>query len=140
MNKTNNKYTYAQFASDVIALANGEIEITDALRDNLVNKATDLLEAQAKKAEYNATHPSKSKAKGASAETMAKASAIKSVLSATPMTTADINGALGTDYNALQIANCVKYIDGIKTCKVVRETVNSKGLHAQKEYTAYYLG
>lgn len=139
MNKTTSRYTYTQFGNDIIALLNGEIEVTDALRERMTAKAVDLLNAQAKKAEYNATHPKAGKAKGASAETMSKANAIKGVLSTEPMTAAEINAALGADYTALQVANAVKYIEGVTSVKVIRTTTNAKGLTAQKEYTAYKL-
>lgn len=140
MATTNSRYTYAMFASEVIGIVNGEIELTPAIIERVTAKATDLANAQAKKAEYNATHPKKSSAKGASAETKAKADAIKSVLSAEPMTAAEINKALGEDYTALQVANAVKFIEGVQSCKVVRTTVNGKGLKADKEYTAYFIG
>lgn len=140
MSTNTSKYTYAAFASDVIALAAGEIELTDELSAKLTAKASDLLSAQVKKAEYNATHKSTKAPKGASAETMAKADAIRKVLTATPMTAAEISAAVGTEYTALQVANAVKYIEGVKSCKVVRDTVNAKGLKAQKEYTAYSIG
>ena len=141
MNKTTtSRYTYAQFAADVIAVMNGEVEITADLREKMTAKAADLANAQAKKAEYNANHPKKNSAKGASAETKAKAEAIKGVLGADPMTAAEINKALGADYTALQVANAVKFIEGIQSCKVVRDTVNGKGLRQQKEYTAYFVG
>ena len=141
MNKTTtSRYTYAQFAADVIAVMNGEIEITADLREKMTAKAADLANAQAKKAEYNANHPKKATAKGTSAETKAKAEAIKGVLGADPMTAAEINKALGADYTALQVANAVKFIEGIQSCKVVRDTVNGKGLRQQKEYTAYFVG
>jgi len=128
------------FASEVIGIVNGEIELTPSIIERVTAKATDLANAQAKKAEYNATHPKKSSAKGASAETKAKAEAIKTVLSAEPMTAAEINKALGEDYTALQVANAVKFIEGVQSCKVVRTTVNGKGLKADKEYTAYFIG
>lgn len=140
MSTNTSKYTYAAFASDVIALAAGEIELTAELSAKLSAKASDLLTAQTKKAEYNAAHPSKSKPKGASAETMAKANAIAAVLSDVPMTAAEISDACHTNYTALQVANAAKYIEGIKTCSVVREVVNKKGLKAEKEYTAYSIG
>ena len=141
MNKTTtSRYTYAQFAADVIAVMNGEVEITDTLRDRMTAKAVNLANAQARKAEYNAIRPKKGYAKGASAETKEKAEAIRSVLTAEPMTAAEINKALGSDYTALQVANAVKFVDGAQSCKVVRETVNTKGLKSQKEYTAYFLG
>ena len=137
---TTSRYTYAMFASEVIGIVNGEIELTPSIIERVTAKATDLANAQAKKAEYNATHPKKSSAKGASAETKAKAEAIKTVLSAEPMTAAEINKALGEDYTALQVANAVKFIEGVQSCKVVRTTVNGKGLKADKEYTAYFIG
>ena len=140
MNKTSSRYTYADFAAEVISIVKGDTEITDAVRDRVIEKALALSLAQANKAAYNAAHPKAGKAKGASAETAAKAAAIKGVLTATPMTAAEINAALGTDYTALQVANAVKYIEGVSTSKVVRETVNGKGLRQQKEYTAYSIG
>lgn len=134
------RYTYSQFAADVMAVVNGEVEITADLRDKMTAKAADLLAAQTKKAEYNATHPKKNAAKGASAATKEKADAISKVLGADPMTASEINSALGADYTALQVANAVKFIEGVQSTKVVRESVNSKGLRQQKEYTAYFIG
>ena len=137
MNKTNSRYTYAQFATDVIAVLNGEIEITDTLRETMTAKAGDLLATQTRKAEYNATHPKKSASKGASAKTKATAEIIAGVLTAEPMTAKEIDQVTGKDFTALQVANAVKFIDGVTVSKVIRETVNSKGLTAQREYTAY---
>ena len=142
MNKTNTstKYTYADFARDVIASLNGEIEMTPAKAQAMRNKAVDLLNAQVKKAEYNANHKSAKAPKGASPETRAKADAIAKVLTAEPMTAAEISKAVGTDYTALQVANAVKYIEGVTSVKVVRATVNAKGLRSEREYTAYCIG
>lgn len=137
---TTSKYTYKQFGLDIIALAKGELELTPEVSVRLMEKAQALVNAQESKAAYNATHPKKSTAKGASAATMEKANAIKSVLTASPMTAAEINAALGTDYTALQVANAVKYIDGVTSEKVVRTVTNSKGLTSQKEYTGYKVG
>ncbi|DAT81345.1 MAG TPA: hypothetical protein [Caudoviricetes sp.] len=137
---TTSKYTYKQFGLDIIALAKGELELTPEVSIRLMEKAQALVNAQESKAAYNATHPKKSTAKGASAATMEKANAIKSVLTASPMTAAEINAALGTDYTALQVANAVKYIDGVTSEKVVRTVTNSKGLTSQKEYTGYKVG
>lgn len=134
---TTSKYTYAAFARDVMGVVNGEIELTAELSAKMSAKANDLLTAQEKKAEYNATHPSKTKPKGASPETTERANNIRAILSAEPMTAAEISAKLGVDYSALQVANAVKYISGVKSCKVVRTTTNAKGLKAQKEYTAY---
>lgn len=137
---TTSKYTYKQFGLDIIALAKGELELTPEVSIRLMEKAQALVNAQESKTAYNATHPKKSTAKGASAATMEKANAIKSVLTASPMTAAEINAALGTDYTALQVANAVKYIEGVTSEKVVRTVTNSKGLASQKEYTGYKVG
>lgn len=136
----NTRYTYAAYAKEVIAIVNGEIEVTDEIRTRVAEKSATLLAAQEAKAAYNATHPKKNTAKGASEATKEKAAAIQSVLTATPMTAAEINAALGTDYTALQVANAVKYIEGVKASKVIRKTTNAKGLTAEKEYTAYAIG
>ena len=136
----NTRYTYAAYAKEVIAIVNGEIEATDEIRTRVAEKSAALLAAQEAKAAYNATHPKKNTAKGASEATKEKAAAIQSVLTATPMTAAEINAALGTDYTALQVANAVKYIEGVKASKVIRKTTNAKGLTAEKEYTAYSIG
>ena len=140
MNKTSSRYTYADFAAEVISIVKGDTEITDAVRDRVIEKALALSLAQANKAAYNAAHPKAGKAKGASAETQAKADAIKGILTDDPMTAAEINAALGTDYTALQVANAAKYIDGIRSTKVIRPFVNGKGLRSEKEYTAYFIG
>ena len=137
---TTSKYTYKQFGLDIIALAKGELELTPEVSIRLMEKAQALVNAQESKAAYNATHPKKSTAKGASAATMEKANAIKSVLTASPMTAAEINAALGTDYTALQVANAVKYIEGVTSEKIVRTVTNSKGLTSEKEYTGYKVG
>lgn len=137
---TTSKYTYKQFGLDIIALAKGELELTPEVSIRLKEKAQALVNAQESKAAYNATHPKKSTAKGASTATMEKANAIKSVLTASPMTAAEINAALGTDYTALQVANAVKYIEGVTSEKVVRTVTNSKGLTSEKEYTGYKVG
>lgn len=70
-------------------------------------------------------------------ETLARAKEIEGVLSATPMTAAEINAALGTDYTALQIANGCKLISGVSTTKVIRKSTNAKGLSVDREYAAY---
>ena len=132
-------YTYSQFAVDVIAVLNGEKEISADLTDLMVAKAQDLLLQQEKKAEYAKTHPSKTKAKGASEKTKALASAIKGVLTSKPMTSAEIAKALNTELTALQVANAVKYIEGVTSSKVVREAVGKNGLRSEKLYTAYAI-
>lgn len=66
------------------------------------------------------------------------AKAIAGVLSAVPMTAAEINAALGTDYEALQVSNAVKSIPGTAVCKVTRTVVNRRGETVEKTYTAYF--
>jgi hypothetical protein len=131
------KYTYINFAEDVIGILTGTVEVTQEVGERMIAKAQDLINTQSNKAAYNKANPKKNAAKGASEDTMNKANAIAAVLSDTPMTAADINTALGTEFTALQVANAVKFIDGAQSCKVVRTTVNGKGLKADREYTAY---
>lgn len=141
MATTNNtgksRYTYALFATDVLALLNGEKSMGELPIASMVSKAQDLLNAQATKAAYNAAHPRKSTAKGPGTDTQARATEIAGVLDGTPKTAAEINAELGTDYTALQVANACKYIEGCVSSKVIRTTTNGKGLKADKEYTAY---
>lgn len=140
MATNNTRYTYKQFGLDIIALAKGELELTPEVSVRLMEKAQALVNAQETKAAYTASHPKKSTAKGASAATKEKAEAIRGVLGAEPMTAAEINAALGSDYTALQVANAVKFIEGAKSTKVVRKTTNAKGLVSEKEYTGYFIG
>ena len=138
MANTNTRYTYLDFANEAIALANGE---TLSLPNRFIEKAQALIATQESKAAYNAKNPKKSTAKGASATTQANADAIMAILGDTKdvaRTGADINSELGTDFTALQVANACKFIPDIQSCKVVREVTNSKGLKAEKLYTAYY--
>lgn len=137
---TNSKYTYLMFAEDVKKLCKGEIEVTPELIEKVTAKADDLIATQVKKQEYNAKNPKKTAAKGASEETKAKATAISGVLTAEPMTADEINTALGTEYTALQVANAVKFIEGVQSTKVIRSKKNAKGLTQEKEYTAYFIG
>lgn len=67
------------------------------------------------------------------------AKAIAGVLSAAPMTAAEINAALGTDYTPLQIANAVRRISGASAGREVRMTVGANGLRREKEYAVYAL-
>ena len=140
MSKTTTpRYTYADFASEVIKIMSGEVAITPEISARVSAKASDLLGQQVRKAEYSATHPSTKAPKGASAETKAKADAIAKVLTAEPMTASEISTACGVAFTALQVANACKFITGVKTTKVVRTTVNGKGLKSEREYTAYSL-
>lgn len=138
MAKTNSRYTYQMFAQEVIQIVAGELAVTPEVALRVTEKAQALAGTQAKKAEYNKLNPKKAAPKGASEKTQATANAISAILTAdNALTTADINELLGTEFSALQVANAVKFIDGATSQKVIRETVNAKGLKAQKEYTAY---
>lgn len=73
------------------------------------------------------------------AERRERAKVIAKVLGSEPMTMREINAALGTDYEALQVANAVKYIPGAESCKVWRMVTNGRGEKVEREYTAYFL-
>lgn len=133
------KYTYIEWANEVKDVINAEKALTAEIKARIIEKADALIETQVKKADYNAKNTKKATAKGASAATLEKADNIARILDSEPKTTADINSLLGTEYTPLQVANAAKYIVGAKSAKIVRDTVNAKGLTAQKEYTAYTL-
>lgn len=128
-------YTYAMFATDVINLLNGESTVGTC--NDMLEKAAALLAANEKKSAYNSTHKKASTPKGASDATKAIAAELEKVLTTNPMTTADINAALGSDYTALRISGVVKFMDNIEKVKVIRTVTNSKGLKADREFTAY---
>ena len=136
------KYTYVDFANEAIAIANriSDLFDTDSERSRFIEKAQALIATQTAKSEYNKSNPKKSTAKGASEQTKANGATIMQVLTSEPMTAAEIAAATGVEFTALQVANAVKFLEGVESVKVVRETVNGKGLKAQKEYTAYTLG
>lgn len=137
------KYTYLNFANDVLTLISEGADTSTLDFDKIAEKANALIEQQLKKKEYNATHPKKSTSKGASEKTLATVAKIQPILKKgknNAITGAEINAIIGENFYALQIANAVKFIEGIQSTKVIRSTVNSKGLKQEKEYTAYYLG
>lgn len=141
MPNTTSKYTYAQFAAEVIGIVNDEVEITAEVAARVSAKARDLLTQQERKAQYNAEHKSERTPKGASEATKALATIIGGVLDATPKTAAEISVLVGNPaLSALNVANACKYIPNCQSCKVVREMTNKKGLKAEKEYTAYFIG
>jgi hypothetical protein len=140
-----NKLTYQDFAKKAIEIANRQSNLfdTDAERTAFIEKANALIATQAAKSAYNKANPKKNSAKGASDDTKAKGVQIAAVLGDSvdkAMTAAEINAILGTGYTALQVANAVKFLNGAVSCKVVRESVDKKGLKSEKLYTAYYLG
>lgn len=67
------------------------------------------------------------------------AEAIAGVLSAAPMTAAEINAALGADYAPLQISNAIHRISGASAGREVRMTVDASGRQREKEYAVYTL-
>ena len=67
------------------------------------------------------------------------AKAIAGVLSAAPMTAAEINAALGTDYTPLQISNAIQHISGASAGREVRMAVGASGRRREKEYAVYTL-
>lgn len=139
---TNTRYTYITFAEEVQAIVSGKLTVTAEIAQRVSEKAQALIDTQTSKKTYNADHPKKSTAKGASADTQEKANTISAILAKAPegaMTASEINAELGTDYTALQVANAIKFIEGATSVKVIRDSVNAKGLKAQKEYTAYYI-
>lgn len=140
--KNSSRYTYVSFANEVIALVTGELEVTPEIAKRITEKAEALRGTQEKKAAYNAANPKKTAPKGASEKTQATANAIAAILPTTAenaITTAEINETLGTEFTALNVANAVKFIPNAQRAKVIRETVNAKGLKAQKEYTGYFV-
>ncbi len=136
--KTTKKYSYTDFAYDAIRLVEGEELSVDG--SIFIEKAEAFIAAQERKAEYNRTNPKKS-AKGASETTKEVATKLEEVLTAEPQTSTELATAMGMPgLTPLNISNAMKFVNVqvVKT-KVVRETVNGKGLRGDKEYTAYAL-
>lgn len=105
----------------------------------VIDKLEGMIAQEVKRAEYAATHKKPSQAKGPGEATLAIAREVESVLTDTPMTSAEIAEALGKDYSPLRIANASKYIAGVQSQKVVREVVGKNGLRQERQYTAYFL-
>ena len=122
-----------------LELAIGFLDET-ACPAEVIEKLEGMVEQEVKRAEYSATHRKPSQAKGPSEATKAVAAEIARVLNGTPLTAAEINAVLGTDYPALKVANAVKFIPGAQSQKVTRETVGKNGLRAEREYTGYFIG
>ncbi|MBP9987932.1 MAG: hypothetical protein KBT46_00385 [Ruminococcus sp.] len=137
---TTPKYTYIDFANDIIAMLDGTAEeMTEEKRVKMLEKAKALLKAQETKVEYSATHKGEKKGSGASEDTKKMAIAISAVLSNTPMTSTEIGKKIGEEVTPLQVSNACRFIPNVKTTKVIRSTKNAKGLTAEREYTAYYI-
>lgn len=106
----------------------------------VIDKLEGMVAQEVKRAEYSATHRKPSQAKGPSEATKQVAAEIGAVLTDTPMTAAEINDLLGTDYTALKVSNAIKFIPGARSQKVVRPMVGKNGLRAEREYTGYFIG
>lgn len=128
-------YTDKEFYNDVLNLI-AESDLDEVVAGAMTAKALKKLEQVEHRAEYSATHrkPATSKVSAATKEGAAE---IGAILTAEPMTAAEINEVLGTDYTALRVANLSKYIPGVVTSKVRRMTTDRKGLAVEREYTAY---
>ena len=133
-------YTDKMFFEDVADLLTGEVALEELPTDSMMEKVEAKLAQLEKRKEYAATHKKPAKAKGPSDATKARADQIAAILSAEPLTTAEINQVLGTNYSALQVSSAMKFVDNVKTQKVIRMTEDSKGMKAEKPYTAYFIG
>ncbi len=130
-------YTYVDFANEAIDIANGGT-VTDLER--FVKKAQALLDREAKRKEYAANNPKSGKAKGPSEKTLARVEALRAVLTSEPQTGAELSKILGWNVkDTLGVPNTVRYIDEAEEKMVIRETVNSQGLRAEKLYKAYFI-
>lgn len=134
----NARYTYIDLATDVIALANGAIA-DDAIRGRMVDKAIALLDVQKTTALTSPVSGQSGSTSVASAHDSQKiADDILTVLSYQPMTAAEINTVMDTEYTSLQILNAMKLCEQeVASEKVIRTTLDAKGLRAEREYTAW---
>lgn len=135
--------TYLVFAQWAKALAKGEeIEGFDA--ELFIAKADALAERETKKSDYSKSNKKPTVSKVSDA-TIANADAILSVLSLEPMTTAEINAALGTEFEPLTVSNAIRYIERdtaiVKSKKVEAVTRTKNGVQCtdQSPKTAYAL-
>ena len=142
------RYTYSQFANDVITMANifldGEQPELSLDFEKIIDKANKLLEQQARKAEYNANKRAENAGKPKELSDKMK-DLIALIKPAIPkgkenaVTGADINRITGSELYAMQISNACNHIPNCQKTKVIREVENNKGLKQEKEYTAYYI-
>jgi len=143
------KLTYKLFAELAILLAqavvNGtEFEVDGFDYDLFIEKAESLIAREDKKSEYSRANKKPTESK-VSDTTKANAKAILSVLSAEPITTAEINKALGAEFEPLTVSNAIRYIEreiGIVKSKKVEEVIRIKdGVKCkdQSPKTAYAL-
>lgn len=141
--------TYKLFAEQAILLATAMMTGVDFDTENFdldgfIEKAEKLIERETKKSAYSKDNKKPTVSKVSDA-TKANADAILSVLSSTPMTTAEINAALGTAFEPLTVSNAIRYIEretAIVKSKKVEEVVRVKdGVKCkdQSPKTAYAL-
>lgn len=64
---------------------------------------------------------------------------VLTVLGMEPMTASEINEALGTEYSVLMLSGTLSKSSFVSRTKVVRTTINNKGLKAEREFTGFYL-
>ena len=133
------KITYMEFAGNVIALMNGELEITDSLKSEMINKANDLISTQERKAAYNKERAVKTGKTRVSTETLAAAEQIRNILSDEALTGAEIAERCGQAWTALAVSNYCKHIEGVEKVKVTRQILTPAGNTTDREYTAYKL-
>lgn len=147
MANTIKSITYKVFAEWAIALASGD-EPDGYNAELFIEKAQKLLEREDKKSEYSKSNKKPSVSK-VSDTTKNNADAILSVLTTEPMTTAEINAALGEDFEPLTVSNAIRYISGenghgiaiIKSKKMEQVTRVKSGVECKEETlkTAYAL-
>lgn len=124
-------------------MAKGE-EIENFDVEKFIEKATALLERETKKSEYSKSNKKPTVSK-VSEETKANADAILNILTTEPMTTAEINAALGESFEPLTVSNAIRYIErttAIVKSKKVEETIRTKNgvpCKDQTPKTAYAL-
>lgn len=132
------RYTDAMLYADLMDIVD-TADLEEAKRNAIIEKLLKKQEQVAKRAEYSKEHRKPATKKGPTEATKAIAAEIGAILTDMPMTTAEINEILGTDYTPLRVANAAKFIPGAVTARVVRPTIGKNGLRAEKEYTAYFL-
>ena len=143
--KKNTRYTYSQFAKDVLELL-ASVDVTDFGLDSesMTEKANALIEQQERKRAYNANKRAENAGKPKELSDKMK-DLIALIKPAIPkgkenaVTGADINRITGSELYAMQISNACSHIPNCQKVKVIREVENSKGLKQEKEYTAYYI-
>jgi len=131
-------YTYKMFCENILTVLDN-LPTDYPNLEEMKKKCLAFYKAQSTKAEYASTH--KKNISKVSQETLNNGKEVLEILSksATPLTGMEIAAVAGKNWKPIQVSTYVKFVPEIGTTKVVRETVNAKGLTAQKEYTAYFI-